>query len=351
VSITDFLDDALTSEEQTNTALQFQLGPDIRYQHSDNLRFSGRAGVARSQVIADGSSSGGSQDNTSLALQGSSQLAIDQHGNILALNSRVQETRFDNANEQARVASLSFGFVSPITPRFSAFASLGHGWIQIEQLMDSDLLSDESDLVQDRVTVSGEQYGLGIKWQPTRRVVITADYAQQAFGDQPTVSMALLGRRSQLKFQWSRNLQITQLVDTRIQVESADNINDGESLAFDEAEGNLLTPETCDVSQTAGCVVTPFIVDSQTIDESIAAVYSLRGRKSSMSLSLIRQERRSLTGSNRRKSDALTLSLSRTLARNLSAGLSGRMSRSQSVGNAEISDSQSIRASMTWLSR
>ena len=270
------------------------------------------------------------------------------------MDTRVQETRFDS-DEQASVASLLVLGDTPLSPRLSLRAGVGYDRIRFSApaaALASDLLNG-SEVEDD--DISGERYAVGIRWQPDRRLEFNAEYAERSFGRQPAVSLLIKGRRSQVEFRWSRDLQINQFVDTSLQQvtagEGGNDINQPQEIGGGGTIG-LNTPANCDITESLDCPTSPFIANARTIEESIEAIYTLRGRVSTLMFSLEKTELTDLSGENSRDNNALELSFTRALARNVTATLTGRLSETQTeVENATSSDFSSVTASLVWLSR
>lgn len=351
VSSTGFTGDTPVSESQTDTALQLQLGPEFTKRLSDGLQLNTRAGLSRTQISGD--SANVSQDNTSFGVESRLLWALGRRGNLLSLDGRFQETNFDVVIGDARIASLSLSGVTPVSQRLDTYARVGYDWIDIEELAGAEIDS-EIDEKDNQVDLGGAQYAVGLRWRPDRRFELNAEYGERAFGRQPAISMLLKSRRSQLEFRWTRNLQITQLVDTQFQGTQSLSVSAGQSQGAEEEGGEISqgASETCDFTQSSDCESTPFISDLRSIDESIAATYTLLGRVSSLSFTLERTELTTLNDDNRREVDAAEFVLERLLYRNVNATLTGRLSRSASGNESELSnDSRSILGSLTWLSR
>lgn len=339
VSANGFIDDIFIDQNQTTTSTRFQVGPEFRYRPFNSVVFAANAAVGQTRFNSDGRENDSS--SSSVGVDGSVQFAAGTRGYFLDVETRFQRTELDT-DQAASLGSFSVRGVVPFSTRFAAFARIGY-----DQLMVDSQGSDESD-----EDISQEQYALGFRWQPNRRFELNAEYAERAFGYQPTVSMTLIGRRSQLEFLWSRDLQISQLINTEIRripnISNSDDEPSGSATNIDSG-----SEEACSADAVAtagsGCARSTFVIDLETVQETIAAIYTLQGRVSTLSFAIGRTELTDIAGDSSRNRDELQIVFSRPIASNLTLVASGTLSATQEA--SDTSDAQAFRTSLSWTAR
>ena len=172
--------------------------------------------------------------------------------------------------------------------------------------------------------IDGEFWDASMRWRPSKRLFVKVGYGNRPYGRKPTASVILSGRRSTIEFSWSRNLAFA--IGTSSDTLSSpparepDGIADANGVdAEDTTTGGTIEDRPAGEPGNDGSLA-PLGRDAGQVDEVVELIYSLSGRRSTLSTSLAWARRESLGDTESAASGlAYGLGLRRVLSRRIEA--------------------------------
>ncbi len=169
--------------------------------------------------------------------------------------------------------------------------------------------------------------GVGMVWQPGRRLKIEASYLERYFGRQPKILMGIDGRRSSIALSWSRDVGISGAFEQAI-------VGVGGGTPIDSSATEL----SADDVELDSAGVSPLILfqESQKVNEIVTLGYTIRGRVSTFNTSVSTVHQEDLLTAENARSNLLEMSLSRKIS--LSSTGSIRLARGETHRDNDESD-------------
>jgi len=251
--------DTFVDESSENEIREISFGPTISSHISDFVQY--QANYKFSSIRSSNDALEGS-DNHAFGTR----IVVAQRANgpYFFVGGYFNQAQFEN-NDSAREGLAGLGVAYRFKPAIVGALIVAHDWVRLSE---------------DAEQIESDAWNANLRWRPNSRIVASVGYGERTFGRKPQASLLLLGRRSSVQFDWSR--------ESSLSSRGSDQLS---SLTFDqEIDGGQPTtvgdaPTPLDVADAEAEALAPFANEAFAVRERVSATYSLTGRVSVLKFS------------------------------------------------------------------